>query len=86
MQEEVLMNHDLNHATHLLRKGGLFRVDDGQGRRIECVGGTLWLTQQDDPRDVVLTPGQAFTIDRAGATYLNALGDSSFMVLDPSMA
>lgn len=75
------MNSDLFRAAHPLAKGGLFRIHDGRGRRVECLSGCLWLTQEADPRDVVLEAGEGFTIDRDGDTYLSALSDSRFVVL-----
>lgn len=76
------MNTDLLRAGQPLLKGGLFRIHNGQGRRVECLAGCLWLTQEHDPRDVILEAGEGFTIDRAGDTFLSALGDSSYVVLD----
>ena len=75
------MNNDLYRAAHDLAKGQLHRIHDGQGLRVQCLSGCLWLTQESDPRDVVLEAGDAFTIDRAGNTYLSALADSRFVVL-----
>jgi hypothetical protein len=75
------MNNDLFRFAHLLDKGGLFRIHDGRGRRVECLSGCLWLTEAADPRDTVLEAGDGFTIDRNGDTYLSALSDSRFVVL-----
>lgn len=75
------MDTDLFRATHQLAKGDLFRIHDGRGRRVECLSGCLWLTEQADPRDTVLEAGEGFTIDRDGDTYLSALSDSRFVVL-----
>ena len=75
------MNTDLLRAARDLPKTGLFRIHDGQGQRIECLQGCLWLTQESDPRDIILEAGEGFTIDRAGETFLSALADARFMVL-----
>lgn len=78
------MDTDLFRAANELAKGGLFRIHDGQGRRVECLSGCLWLTQHNDPHDTVLEAGEGFTIDRDGDTYLSALSDSRFVLLcDP---
>ncbi len=77
------MNTDLLHAAHVLAKGSLFRIRDGQGRRVECLAGCMWLTQERDVRDIILEAGDGFTIDRAGDTVLSALADSRFVVLCP---
>jgi Protein of unknown function (DUF2917) len=76
------MHTDLIRAARSLAKGQLFRIDDGQGQRVECLRGALWLTQHNDRRDVILHPGEGFTIERRGATFVSALGDSAYAVLD----
>ena len=80
------MNTDLLRARQTLPKGGLFRIHNGQGRRVECPAGCLWLTQERDPRDIVLEAGEGFTVDRAGNTFLSALSDSSFVLLDAAQS
>jgi Protein of unknown function (DUF2917) len=79
--EELTMDNDLYRAAHELAKGRLRRIHDGQGLRVQCLGGCLWLTQDGDRRDIVLEAGDGFTIDRDGDTYLSALADSRFVVL-----
>jgi hypothetical protein len=43
--------------------------------------GTLWLTFEHDTRDVVLTAGDSFTIDRGGLTLIQAHGKATVCVL-----
>ena len=75
------MDTDLIRAAREIPKAGLFRIHEGQGQRIECVLGCLWVTQESDPRDIVLEAGVGFTIDRGGETFISALADSRFVVL-----
>ncbi len=75
------MDTDLFRAANDLAKGSLYRIHDGQGRRVVCLSGCVWLTQDNDPRDTVLEAGDGFTIDRSGDTYLSALAASRFAVL-----
>ncbi|MGE5116121.1 MAG: DUF2917 domain-containing protein [Betaproteobacteria bacterium] len=49
---------------------------DRAGDRIECAAGVLWITQDRDPRDIVLTPGRSFRLDRAGRAVVYALEDA----------
>jgi Protein of unknown function (DUF2917) len=85
-KKEFLMDADLLCAGQKLAKGGLFLIHDGRGRRVECLAGCLWLTQERDRRDIVLEAGEGFTVERAGDTILNALSDSCFVVLDAGRA
>ena len=75
------MNTDLDLSAISLNQGQLRRVQDAKGLCVQCLRGTLWLTQESDPRDVILEAGDTFTIERNGASYLQALSDSSFLLL-----
>jgi hypothetical protein len=75
------VNHDLMSAARPLDKGKLVRVHDGRGLRVLCLSGSLWVTQDNDPRDVVLEPGGSFEIDRDGDTLLSALNNVRFVLL-----
>ena len=83
------MNNDLILGAHVLAKTRVRRVPASRGRRVECLTGCLWITQDGDPRDVVLKAGEAFEFDRNGA-ILSALDDSRYVLLDacrrPAMA
>lgn len=74
---------DLHRAAITLRKGELHRIHDGAGQRIEALSGALWVTIDNDLRDIVVAPGEGFRIDRNGDTLVSALDDASFALLDP---
>jgi hypothetical protein len=63
-----------------LRKHQLMRLDDARGAAIVCLQGELWLTQDGDYRDIVLAPGDRFSLDHAGVTLVTALRASSVCV------
>lgn len=69
-------------AVRLLR-GERLRILDGQGRHVLCLSGTAWVTQDHDPRDVTLEPGQGFRLDRPGLAIVEALGGHCVVTLDP---
>jgi len=46
--------------------------------RIRCVTGLLWVTQEGDIRDIILKPGDEFTITRRGVALISSLRDSEF--------
>ena len=75
---------DLTPAASTLRKGEFLRLQDGRGRRIEALHGELWLTMDNDLRDIFIEPGSGFTVDRSGHTLISALDDATFVVLEPS--
>ena len=75
------MHNDLNLSTITLARGGLWRVSAGRGQQVLCLDGTLWLTQEGDPRDVVLEAGEQALIERDGLSVVSALSDSRFVLL-----
>ncbi|CAN5714682.1 hypothetical protein BH11PSE8_BH11PSE8_04410 [soil metagenome] len=75
------MNNDLNRITQTLHKNQLLRLHKGEARRIEVATGTLWITLDNDPRDIVLDPGQGFGIAENDHVLLSAIDEASFALL-----
>ncbi len=75
------MNNDLVLGAEVLGKGTVRRVGHAVGRRLECLTGVLWITQDGDHRDVILEAGEAFTFDRSGDALISALADSRYLLL-----
>jgi len=75
--------NDLHPASISLPKGAIHRVPKGRGQRIESLHGSLWVTIDNDRRDILVNPGQGFSIDRDGDTLISALDDARFVVLNP---
>ena len=59
----------------------LIGLDGARGTTLAVTRGCLWLTFQNDTRDVVLTAGDTFVIDRGGLTLVQAHGKSIVCVL-----
>ena len=59
-------------------------IVDGKGARIAVIGGTAWVTQERDLRDVMLRPGQSFILDRNGTAIVEALTESEVVLDAPS--
>lgn len=51
---------------------------DRCGDVISCTNGTLWITQEDDLRDYIITAGQSFWITKPGTVVVQALENSQF--------
>jgi Protein of unknown function (DUF2917) len=60
------------------------KLDDAQGTVIAVESGCLWVTMENDTRDVILMPGMRFEVDRSGRTIIAAEEDSRFGLLAPS--
>jgi hypothetical protein len=59
----------------------LVKLDGARGTTLRVTRGRLWLTLEHDTRDVVLTAGDSFTIDRGGLTLIEAQGPATVCVL-----
>lgn len=56
----------------------LFEITDAAGVRILCTGGSLWLTLDHDPRDIVLQAGDSFEADAPRRLLIYAFEPSTF--------
>jgi hypothetical protein len=73
-------------CLHLLPRQQL-RLRDSAGWVVECCRGTVWITQERDARDVMLRPGERFTLDRDGTTLVSGLsGGEAVMAVRPPRA
>lgn len=63
-----------------LESGGVSTRRMQSGEKIVCQSGALWITQDSDPRDIVLGPGEVFVADRSGIVLLFAFEASAFQV------
>ncbi|MBS0453365.1 MAG: DUF2917 domain-containing protein [Proteobacteria bacterium] len=63
-----------------LPRHAIFTVADIAGVGIECQSGCVWLTLDDDPRDLVLEPGERFVGDIHRRVLVSAISESSIAV------
>ena len=62
----------------------MLRLRDGVGVTLHVLAGTLWITQERDPEDVVLEPGQTFVLARQGQTVISALKNARVVIVPPA--
>ena len=74
------MQHVLEIRPINLRARSVHRIDGGKGLQITSVAGTVWVTQANDPRDIVLGRGRSFILDRKGVAVVYALSDASVVI------
>ena len=74
---------DLERAAITIHRTDVLRLPSARGRRIESVLGRIWVTIDDDPRDIVLDAGEGFSVDRDSDVMISALhGDARVVLLD----
>jgi hypothetical protein len=50
---------------------------DGAGSTVTAHAGSVWITEQDSLRDVVLRPGESVRLRRAGLAVVEAFSDAA---------
>ncbi len=81
------MKPDFEGGGRRLARDEVMRIDDGYGVWVAAVDGTLWITQDGDPRDHVLAPGQSKRFVEHGALLIQAIGaDACPMLIDGTPA
>ncbi len=56
-----------------VRRGGIIRLDGAMGTAILCHAGAVWVTLEDDSRDILIEAGESFVIDRGGLSLVCAI-------------
>ena len=76
------LEHVVQGSLHLTH-GSLLRVDDGADLVVYVWEGALWLTQEGDLADRIVSAGEAFRLDRNGTAVLCALERSTLTLTAP---
>lgn len=71
------MNIEIATDVVRLANGQSLKVRDGAGTTICAREGTLWITEEDSRKDVVLEAGNCFRLERRGLAIVHAFADAS---------
>ena len=74
------MQHVLDIQPVRLAARSVHRIEGSKGQQVTAVSGVVWLTQARDDRDVVLSRGESFILDRKGLAVVYALKDAAIVV------
>lgn len=66
---------DTAHARVGVTTHRALRLERALGTRLRAVHGTVWITIDNDPRDIVLDPGEDFVIDTPHSLVVLPLGE-----------
>jgi hypothetical protein len=66
--------------VRMLKAGTMLAVPQPRGQRIECLRGSLWLTHDGDPKDIVLAAGDSYTVDRDARLLVYGLDASELRI------
>lgn len=67
------MELNITAPTLSLAEGQVLTLDDAAGTRVLSNAGTVWVTEENDPRDHIVGPGEALILARGGRTVIQAL-------------
>ena len=67
-----------------LQWGRPLTVADGKGTCITARRGSVWITQENDLRDVVLSSGECFVLDHRDLAVVQALETAEILVVPPA--
>ena len=71
------MRIELKSGAVRLLRGQTLRVVGGAGSTICARSGNVWITEENDARDVVLGPGACYQLREEGVAVVEALGEAS---------
>ena len=66
-----------------LEHGAVLRITNGSGLLVTAHVGTLWITEQGDRRDVIVTGSRSYRIESDGLAIVNALQGASVTISAP---
>ena len=80
------MNASSKQFDLSLAHQAVFRVTDAAGVQIDCHSGSLWVTLDGDPRDILLAAGDHFVATEHRHALIYALAPSSLSLSEMSAA
>lgn len=84
MQEEIVMCAQLDQMARHLNARQVLDIRNGQGLRVGCVRGVLWITQSNDSDDIIVQDGQSFVLDRPGLALISAPIGPADVIIQPA--
>lgn len=68
------MRIELNAGNVQLGPNQTLRVVEGKGTTVCAVAGAVWITEENQPRDIVLQDGACYRLRERGTALVNSLG------------
>jgi hypothetical protein len=71
------MRLELKAGAVQLGPNQTLRVLDGEGTTVCAVAGAVWITEENQPKDIVLQPGGCYRLRNRGIAIVNSLGGNA---------
>ncbi|HUQ25174.1 MAG TPA: DUF2917 domain-containing protein [Burkholderiales bacterium] len=75
------MRIELKSGAVKLGPNQTLRVVDGEGTTVCAVEGSVWITEENQAKDIVLQPGSCYQLRQRGIAILNSLGGAAAVSL-----
>ena len=75
------MQLELKEGAVRLAANQTLKLVDGVGSTVCAVEGSVWITEENQPRDIVLEPGKCYRLKHRGLAIINALGGHAAVAL-----
>jgi hypothetical protein len=80
-RKEQPMQIELRSGAVKLGPNQTLRVVDGAGSTVCAVEGSVWITEENQPRDIVLEAGGCYRLKHEGIAVVNSLGGEAAVSL-----
>lgn len=80
------MNTGIHNLNLQLPRRGIFHVPDASGVQIACHSGSVWITLDNDPRDIVLQAGESYAGTERRRAIIYALDASRLALTEGAFA
>jgi hypothetical protein len=71
------MRIELEAGAVRLNANQTLRLRDSAGSTVCAVEGSVWITEENQARDIVLAPGSCYRIKKHGLAIVNAIGGAA---------
>ncbi|HEY7240209.1 MAG TPA: DUF2917 domain-containing protein [Burkholderiales bacterium] len=75
------MQLEIGSGAVRLAPNQTLKVVDGAGSTVCALEGALWITEENQVRDIVLEPGDCYRLQHAGTALVNSLGGAAAVSL-----
>jgi DUF2917 family protein len=81
-RKECTMQIELRSGAVRLGPNQTLRVLDGAGSTVCAVEGAVWITEENQPRDIVLEAGACYQLQHEGVAVVNSLAGEAAVSLE----
>jgi len=75
--KEQTMTLQLKKGAIKLGPNQTLKVVDGAGSTVSAIEGSVWITEENQPNDIVLEAGESYRLRNRGVALVNSLGGAA---------